>query len=116
MFTVDAFLLLSRYLQLLFKENYILHDKIILFVRGTFGPCSTTCPGGQSFRYRVHSCTNQRESDVIPCGPPGTYGDWSPWSACSNTCNGVKTRRRFHTCGLAPEVGTEACGTGGKSL
>lgn len=74
-----------------------------------WSPCSASCNGGTRFRKRriakmATSCGeepqgNDRETEfcsTVSCEPPVDceLSDWSPWSACSANCSGVKNRSR----------------------
>jgi len=45
---------------------------------------------------------------------PGNYGDWSPWSSCSQSCaGGVQSQQRINPCVASPDVRTRPCGVEG---
>ena len=90
-----------------------------------FYGCSETC--GSGIRIRHRNCTNPKPryggtncsalgptSDVIPCHVRpcpihGNYSTWSPFSACSKSCdNGTQIRRRFCT-KPSPRFGGRDC-------
>ncbi|XP_055997297.1 properdin-like isoform X2 [Ostrea edulis] len=84
---------------------------------GPWSQCSDTCEG---MRKRTRTCTppefggalcNGNTVQLDSCGAQhcpvdGRLSDWGPWSQCSGTCEGLKTRTR--TC-RPPEFGGAPC-------
>eukprot|EP00927_Polykrikos_kofoidii_P007269 TRINITY_DN12977_c0_g1_i1.p1 TRINITY_DN12977_c0_g1~~TRINITY_DN12977_c0_g1_i1.p1 ORF type:complete len:1523 (+),score=156.79 TRINITY_DN12977_c0_g1_i1:74-4642(+) len=76
-----------------------------------FGACSCSCGGGQSSRTRSiisppqpggKSCEARVAAELVPCSTQpcspagcidGKWGDWSPWTECSSSCQGGLTWR-----------------------
>ncbi|CAD7963511.1 unnamed protein product [Amoebophrya sp. A25] len=77
---------------------------------GKWGSCSKTCGGGEKERSRLiktaprfggQLCAAEDMQEVAACNEQACekpidceMGDWAEWSACSSTCNGIKTRDR----------------------
>eukprot|EP00931_Biecheleriopsis_adriatica_P063577 TRINITY_DN3852_c0_g1_i1.p1 TRINITY_DN3852_c0_g1~~TRINITY_DN3852_c0_g1_i1.p1 ORF type:complete len:2026 (+),score=365.24 TRINITY_DN3852_c0_g1_i1:79-6078(+) len=75
-----------------------------------WGVCSSTCEGGESWRYRkvrveANECgvsapgldhEAQKCNVGIPCVPSEDclFSDWGSWSDCSGKCQGVRERKR----------------------
>lgn len=94
-----------------------------------WGTCSATCGGGITQRTREVevpagedglACPAMSMAEVAPCMPQdchpcvnGTWQTWTPWTACSSTCDeGMRSRKRkiqteANYCGI-PATGTEA--------
>uniref|UniRef100_UPI00398EE55D hemicentin-1-like n=1 Tax=Pristiophorus japonicus TaxID=55135 RepID=UPI00398EE55D len=90
---------------------------------GTWTPCSRTCGGGQSKRYR--SCSNPppasggkvcsgAEVQMQRCGTDlcpvnGVWSPWQRWSECSMSCGGGKRFRRRQCSSPPPNGSGRAC-------
>ena len=54
---------------------------------------------------------------MILLSDEGQYGEWSPWSDCSQTCSGgERSRYRSHSCLSGIDTQLEACGSDGDYL
>ncbi|XP_039253166.2 coadhesin-like isoform X2 [Styela clava] len=72
---------------------------------GPFGACTTTCGSGSRTRYKICVGPGTCEGSMMESTPcrnnacptisSGEWGDWGPYSTCTNTCEtGIKTRVR----------------------
>lgn len=72
-----------------------------------WGPCSTTCFGGDQQRYRFHNCDKPVDTESRVCGQPPTHGEWGAWGSCSVSCGtGTRNRVKIGICGAedVPDV------------
>ncbi|XP_075689566.1 hemicentin-1 [Rhinoderma darwinii] len=90
---------------------------------GSWTSCSLSCGGGlrQRFRecsnpapqYGGHKCEGiEYENEFCNgdlCPVHGNWGPWSPWGACSRTCNGGQMRRYRNCDNPAPTNSGRGC-------
>lgn len=89
----------------------------------SWSTCSATCGGGQKSRSRLivvaprHGgklCEANDMSELAACGTQPCHaavdcviGDWTPWSACTCSCNGAQSRSRHIE--TYPSAGGKGC-------